>query len=129
MPDAELDADMTNYMEVYHGVANGFFVAEHDTAGVVGMGGVANGIIRRLFVLEKWRGHGIARALLERLITLHHAASVRPLCAMVAGWNLPALRLFQSYGFKPTGQFPQGSKMCGCEILSFEGSLPILRRV
>jgi GNAT superfamily N-acetyltransferase len=128
-PDAELDADMANYRVVYHGAANGLLVAESDAEGVVGMGGVADGVIRRLHVSEKWRGHGIARALVMRLIALHCSVSSQPLTALVAGWNVPARRLFQACGFQPTGRFPQHPKMSGCEILSFVGSCPPLRCV
>jgi GNAT superfamily N-acetyltransferase len=128
-PDAGLDADMGHYMTVYQGAANGFLVAESDTAGVVGMGGVAEGVIRRLHVSEKWRGHGIARALVRRLIELHCSTSSQPLTALVGGWNVPARRLFLSCGFQPTGHFSQHPKMSGCEILTFVGSCPPLRCV
>lgn len=131
-PDAGLDADMANYMAVYQGAANGFLVAEsnaEDVVGMVGMGGMADGIIRRLHVSEKWRGHGVARALVMRLIELHCAASSQPLTALVVGWNVPARRLFLSCGFQPTRHFSQHPKMSGCEMLSFVGSCPPQRCV
>lgn len=105
-------------MDVYHGPGNRLLVAASRTDGLVGMGGVADGVIRRLFVIEKWRGRGIARALVMRLIALHCSVSSEPLTALVAGWNVPARKLFLSRGFQPTGLFPQDPKMAGCEILS-----------
>lgn len=128
-PEARLDADMADYMAVYHGGANGFLVAENDTVGVVAMGGVADGAIRRLHVAGKWRGHGIARALVMRLIALHYSVSYQPLTALVAGWNVAARRLFLSCGFQPTDQFPQDPNTRGCEILSIDESCPPLRCV
>lgn len=120
-PDAELDADMANYGVVYSGPGKSLLLVDDYGTGLVGMAGLADGIIRRLFVTEKWRHLGIARVLVGSLILIHRKASSEPLHAVVADWNVPARRLFLSAGFKATGQFSQHPKLRGCELFRLEG--------
>lgn len=120
-PDAELDADMANYMAAYGGPTDRFLLVDDYGTELVGMAGLSGGFIMRLFVTEKWRHLGIARVLITSLIVIHRKASCEPMYTAVADWNIPARRLFLSSGFKATGQFLQHPKMRHCELFYLEG--------
>ena len=67
-PDPALDADMEDFPLGYDRPGAHFLVAEAPTGALVGMAGLLEGEIRRVFVDPHWRGQGIAKRLVMTLI-------------------------------------------------------------
>lgn len=60
------------------------------------------GVVHDLFVDERFRGRGIARALLEHVLAELHARGVPRVVLSTADRNLEAQRLFARLGFRRT---------------------------
>jgi ribosomal protein S18 acetylase RimI-like enzyme len=56
-----------------------------------------------LAVMPHWQGRGAAKALLDELIDEARAAGARRVVAATTNAGLPALQLYQRYGFAITG--------------------------
>ncbi len=94
--------------------------ARHQVIGVVE---VQPGAFRRnrhvghveVLVRRDWRGRGVGRALMERMIEWAGTSAVRKLALAVYAHNLPAIALYRSLGFVEEGRrvgeyaFPDGS--------------------
>ena len=114
-PDPELDADMLDPSAWYAS----FLVAVVDGA-IVGMGGIRQGEVRRIFVLPEHRQRGLAGRMVTHLVGDSRERGDRDIRAIVDKNNLPARRLFTSLGFRATGTAPEQHSMQHCEI--FDGS-------
>lgn len=65
-----------------------------------------------LFVLPQLRGRGIARRLVEAVLEQAHATpGTRVVQLTVTQPNVPALRLYESCGFRPFGTEPFANKV------------------
>jgi L-amino acid N-acyltransferase YncA len=114
-PNVELDSDMADFPAGYTG--NGrFIVAVHPADGLVGMAGLRQGEIRRLFVAEAWRGRHIARQLITDLLRTGPWPDDRPLTAIVGRENHASRRVFEACGFVCTGRTPAHPQMQHCLI-------------
>jgi ribosomal protein S18 acetylase RimI-like enzyme len=113
-PDPELDADMTTPDASY----TVFLVAED--GGVIGMGGIDRGEVRRIYVEPDHRKRGVARMIVGELVRESRALGQRTIRAVVPRDNDVAKHLFTRLGFRPTGRSPEHPKMKHCEI--FDGS-------
>ncbi|HOX04044.1 MAG TPA: GNAT family N-acetyltransferase [Candidatus Paceibacterota bacterium] len=114
--DPDLDADMQDFPSGYGGAGGRFLVAVDGHDRVVGMAGIRDGEIRRLYVGPGHRGGGLGRRLVQELAGRWletHGGRVR---AVVARSNLAARRLFQRCGFTATGRAPADDRMRHCEI-------------
>jgi GNAT superfamily N-acetyltransferase len=109
-PDPELDRDMTAFWEHY---ASGAFLVAAQRGEVIGMGGILDGELRRIFVRSSHRGRGVGQRIITALIEQRRG----PLRAIVARENLAARRMFLSAGFAATGRAPSDPKASHCEIL------------
>jgi len=67
-PDPALDADMTAFPLHYEVPGACFLVAEAPEGALVGMAGLLDGEVRRVFVQPAWRGEGIGRQLITALV-------------------------------------------------------------
>ena len=77
-PDPALDADMEDFPSAYDGAGAQFLVAEAPSGELVGMAGLLDGEIRRVFVDPKWRRRGLAKRLILTLIALAGKALHEP---------------------------------------------------
>jgi ribosomal protein S18 acetylase RimI-like enzyme len=112
-PDPELDRDMRAPWESY---AGGAFLLAQDGDQVVGMGGLLDRELRRIYVSRSHRRRGIADKLLASLLA--DPGLARPAVrAIVARDNDAARALFLSHGFSSTGRRPADPKAAHCEIL------------
>lgn len=114
--DPDLDADMQNFPSAYSGAGGRFLVAVDEHERVIGMAGIRDGEIRRLYVGPDHRGGGLGRRLVQELAGRWlemHGGRVR---AVVARPNLAARRLFHECGFTATGRAPADDRMRLCEI-------------
>lgn len=90
---------------------------------VIGMVEVVPGGFRRnrhvgyleIMVRADWRGKGVGRALMERVMAWASQSDVRKLALSVYAHNTPAIGLYRTFGFVEEGrrvgeyQFPDGS--------------------
>ncbi len=116
-PDAELDADMADFSASYTGAGNTFLLAEDATGQPVGMGGIRQGEIRRIYVRPGSRGQGTARALVLQSLQAAIAGGQADFRAIIARHNDYMRQVFQACGFVPTGLTPDHLKMRDCELL------------
>ncbi len=64
------------------------------------------GHITNVAVAPEYRGHGIGKALLEKIIAVAQTRGVEAITLEVRPSNTPALRLYNSFGFKSSGRRP-----------------------
>jgi N-acetylglutamate synthase-like GNAT family acetyltransferase len=85
------------------GMLGGFLVAE-DGEDIVGVAGIERcgefGLLRSVAVDEKWRGHGVARRLVDRLIETSRAQSLIGLYLLTT----TAEGYFPNFGFQTTSR-------------------------
>ena len=73
--------------------------------GTIGLKNIAGeGEVTNVAVLPSWRGLGIARRLMERLLSEAGEAGVDTFTLEVRAGNVPAIRLYESFGFLPEGR-------------------------
>lgn len=116
-PDAELDADMADFVASYAGSSNTFLLTVDASDQPVGMGGIRGGEIRRIYVRPDYRGRGAARALVRQLLERGIAGGQADFRAIISRRNEDMRQVFQACGFLPTGLTPDHLKMRDCEIL------------
>jgi len=76
-------------------------------AGCVGLRpfDAATGELKRLYVVPRFRGHGIARELITRAIATARAAGYHDLVLDTLASMQPAIRLYESFRFRPTAPY------------------------
>ena len=93
-PDPALDADMEDFPRAYDRPDARFLVAEAPSGVLVGMAGLLEGEIRRVFVDPHWRGQGIAKRLVLGLIESAegsaHEPALTPTLSRPTGEGAPA---------------------------------------
>jgi amino-acid N-acetyltransferase len=100
---------------------DGFLVAEADGAlvGVVGMEYCCNyGLLRSTAVAPAWRGHRIARRLVEQIIAQAESRGINALYLLTTS----AERYFPSFGFQVTTRDAVPSEVAATE--EFRGACP-----
>jgi GNAT superfamily N-acetyltransferase len=87
---------------------------EGQPAGTCGLKEIAPRVaeIKRMYVDPARRGHGVARALLERVIDDGRAAGYRTLQLETAVWMVEAHALYRSCGFTDAPPFPDPEFGC-----------------
>jgi GNAT superfamily N-acetyltransferase len=119
-PDSALLVEISGLLEP----PQALYVAEIDgqPAGTGGLKQVAPGVaeIKRMYVDPPFRGRGIARALLERLIADGRAAGYRRLQLETAIWMVEAHALYRGCGFVDAPPHPDPEFGCfpGFEYLA-----------
>jgi putative acetyltransferase len=92
-----------------------FFVA-HDSGEAVGCGGVALfadfAEVKRMYVRGRWRGRGVADAIMDRLI------------AEAVAVNIPCLRLETGDNFAPATRFYRRRGFAPCAIFGAYAAMP-----
>ena len=92
------------------------YLAEVDgeAAGTCGLKEAAPGVaeIKRMYVDPPFRGQGVARALLERVLGDGRAAGYRALQLETAVWMVEAHTLYRSCGFTDAPPFPDPEFGC-----------------
>jgi GNAT superfamily N-acetyltransferase len=92
------------------------YLAEVDgqPAGTCGLKAVGPDVaeIKRMYVDPTLRGHGVARALLERVIADGRATGYRTLQLETAVWMVEAHALYHSCGFTDAAPFPDPEFGC-----------------
>ena len=92
------------------------YLAEIDgqAAGTCGLKEAAPGVaeIKRMYVDPAYRGQGVARALLDRVIADGRAAGHRALQLETAVWMVEAHALYRSCGFTDAPPFPDPEFGC-----------------
>lgn len=73
----------------------------YDNGSIEGYGAVYGSEIRALFVCRRARGSGVGKSLLELLLS----KVIGTANLFVAKTNLPAKKLYESYGFRVTNEF------------------------
>jgi GNAT superfamily N-acetyltransferase len=68
--------------------------------------------IKRMYTDPVWRGHGVARSVLTRLIDDARAAGYRRLQLETAVWMVEAHALYRSCGFRDAEPFPDPEFGC-----------------
>lgn len=119
-PDAALDADMNAFPSAYNQPGAQFLVAEGPGGALVGMAGLLDGEVRRVFVDERWRGQGVATRLIRGLLERCPEAAGGRRWASVARHNEASRRLFGALGFKPTGRVVAPASGLACEVFERE---------
>lgn len=71
---------------------------------IVGSGGVlpcgrGRGSLQRMYLLKAWRGRGLGRAVLERLLASSRERGLKELTLETAPRLKPAIALYRAYGF------------------------------
>lgn len=119
-PDAALDADMNAFPSAYNQLGARFLVAEAPGGMLVGMAGLLDGEVRRVFVDERWRGQGVATLLIRGLLERCPEVAGGRRWASVARHNEASRRLFEALGFKPTGRMLVHASGPACEVFERE---------
>ncbi|MCA1842893.1 MAG: GNAT family N-acetyltransferase [Actinobacteria bacterium] len=92
------------------------YLAEVDgqPAGTCGLKEIAPGVaeIKRMYVDPGLRGHGVARALLKRVVDDGRAAGYQALQLETAVWMVEAHALYRSCGFTDAPPFPDPEFGC-----------------
>jgi GNAT superfamily N-acetyltransferase len=111
-PDSDLVVEIAPLLEP----PQALYLAEIDgrPAGTGGLKQVAPGVaeIKRMYVDPPFRGQGIARAVLERLIDDGRAAGYRTLQLETAVWMVEAHALYHSCGFVDAPPHPDPEIGC-----------------
>ena len=111
-PDAELLVEIAGLLEP----PQCLYLAEIDgrPAGTGGLKPVRPEVaeIKRMYVDPGFRGQGVARALLERLIADGRASGYRTLQLETAVWMVEAYALYRSCGFVDAAPFPDPEFGC-----------------
>jgi GNAT superfamily N-acetyltransferase len=115
-PDSSLDADFEDFPGRYHLAPNAFAVAVDPRHRVIGMAGLLDNELRRVYVLPACRRLGIARRLILFLLDTARSHGLRALCAIIARDNHPSRRLFGDCGFRATGKTALARGAQHCEI-------------
>ncbi len=68
-----------------------------------------------VYVHERFRRRGVARALLEQGIARSSALEITALTGLILGHNTASLELFESVGFERWGVLPRVAKLEGVE--------------
>jgi ribosomal-protein-alanine N-acetyltransferase len=77
---------------------------EHPVVGICGLRNIAGeGEITNVAVRPVWRGQGIARQLLDRLLSEGRKDGIRMFTLEVRAGNMPAIALYESFGFRTEG--------------------------
>ncbi|HVW31617.1 MAG TPA: GNAT family N-acetyltransferase [Acidimicrobiia bacterium] len=119
-PDSELLVQIAGLLEP----PQALYLAEVDgrPAGTGGLKEVRPGVaeVKRMYVGPRFRGRGIARALLERLIADARAGGYRSLQLETAVWMVEAHALYRSCGFTdaPPHPDPEFGAYPGLEYLA-----------
>jgi ribosomal protein S18 acetylase RimI-like enzyme len=114
--DPAWDADMDNPVTAYAGPGNQFVVAVDGAGQILGMCGLKDGEIRRLYVRSSRRGRGVAGRLVRDLVAYHEACSQGILQAVVARDNTAAQAVFQRCGFVRSRRKLPGPPTAHCEL-------------
>jgi GNAT superfamily N-acetyltransferase len=111
-PDANQVVEIAALLEAPHAL----YLAEVDgqPVGTGGLRQVASGVaeIKRMYTDSAFRGHGVARAVLTRLIDDARAAGYRLLQLETAVWMVEAHALYRSAGFADAPPFPDPEIGC-----------------
>ncbi|MGC3943244.1 MAG: GNAT family N-acetyltransferase [Chryseolinea sp.] len=103
------EAEMASLPSMYNAADGGLFVAYLDDrpAGVIGLRRFkdSQGEIKRMFVKEDARGHGIGRMLLSKCIDTAKALNYQALKLDTTDFMKSAIKLYQEYGFVETGAY------------------------
>lgn len=116
-PDAELDADMVDFVAGYGGAGDALLLVLDNQDQPVGMGGMRGGEIRRIYIRPASRGRGAARSLVLHLLQGGIAHGQAEFRAVISRHNDYMRQVFQACGFLPTGLTPDHLKMRDCELL------------
>jgi L-amino acid N-acyltransferase YncA len=68
-----------------------------------------------VYVDQKFRRRGVARALLEEAISRAASLGINAMVGLVFAHNEPSLRLFEQFGFERWGLFPRIARLDGIE--------------
>lgn len=134
LEDATPDSDLLVQIAPLLEPPQALYLAEVDgrPAGTGGLKEVGPGRaeIKRMYVDPAFRRHGVARAVLRRLIDDGRAAGYRTLQLETAVWMVEAHALYRSCGFVEAGPFPDPEFGChpGFEHLARYMVLPLERR-
>jgi len=81
-----------------------------EPAGLVGLKPLPDGIgeVKHLYVRPEFRGHGVARALLQRLIEEARSLGYRLLCLETTAFMPEAQALYRKFGFVQTSAYDGG---------------------
>lgn len=97
------EAEMASLPRMYNDSDGGLFIAYFDgqPAGVIGLRRLEGlqGEIKRMFVKESARGHGIGRMLLGKCIEAAKLLNYRLLRLDTADFMKPAIKLYEDQGF------------------------------
>ena len=75
--------------------------------GTIGLKNIAGeGEVTNVAVLPSWRGQGIGGRLMERLLADGKNEGIEAFTLQVRAGNLPAIRLYESFGFAAEGRRP-----------------------
>lgn len=75
--------------------------------GTIGLKNIAGeGEVTNVAVLPSWRGQGIGGRLMERLLADGKKEGIEAFTLEVRAGNLPAIRLYESFGFAAEGRRP-----------------------
>lgn len=73
--------------------------------GTIGLKNIAGeGEVTNVAVLPSWRGLGIAGRLMERLLSEAYGSGINTFTLEVRAGNVPAIRLYESFGFQAEGR-------------------------
>jgi ribosomal-protein-alanine N-acetyltransferase len=73
--------------------------------GTIGLKNIAGeGEVTNVAVLPSWRGLGIAGRLMERLLSEAYGSGIDTFTLEVRAGNVPAIRLYESFGFQAEGR-------------------------
>jgi GNAT superfamily N-acetyltransferase len=106
-PDADVVVEIARLLQPPHSV----YIAEVDGQ-AAGTGGLKEigpdvGEIKRMYVDPAFRGRGVARAILERLVADGRVAGYRALRLESAAWMVEAHALYRSVGFVEGDDYPE----------------------
>lgn len=105
------DADLDDLTAFYLEPGGEFLVVETDNGAIIGSAGLlpvneTTVELRKMYLDAAWRGHGLGRMLLERLLDSARAAGYARVSLETAGVLTEAIGLYRRYGFRATGETP-----------------------
>lgn len=115
-PNPEMDRDMADFVATYTAPQGHFCVAVNPQGAGLAMGGILDGTIRRIHVVQHFRHLGLGRRIVIHLCEWAWEHGLTVVRAFVARANLPSQRLFANCGFSPAGQWPHPCGPTTCDL-------------
>lgn len=100
LPNNDLDSDILRFPDTY---SNGTFMLAEWQMTAIGMGGLLNGELRRIYIRQDFRAKGIGSKIMRALLEKHRGE----VTAVVRKENAPMIGMLTKFGFSYYSDHPR----------------------